>query len=144
MPETVLAAGEYTQDEAEADAAITPGHMVNETGTGVAVHGTAAEANPQVLFAREFSEVGRGIDDDYAAGDNAKYIRPYTGARVRARLASGNTYTGGDTELVSAGDGTLRPLDTAGGDPRTAVVAVAYEDADTTDGNVGLGQVRVE
>lgn len=143
MPDTVVAAGEYTQDEAEADAAITPGHLVEETATGVAAHATAAEVGAPVLFAREHQETGMGIDDDIPAGSNAKYIRPTPGSRVRARLAAANTYTGGDTELVSAGDGTLRPLDTAGGDTRGAIVAVAYEDADTTDGNVGLAQVRV-
>lgn len=145
MPHTVIAAGgDYEQDEAEADAAITPGELVEETATGVQPHATAAEDNPQSLFAREMPEVGKGIDDDYPTGDNVKYIRASPGMRVRARLAAGNTYSGGETELVSAGDGTLRPLDTAGGDVRGAVVAVAYEDADTTDGNVGLGQVRVE
>lgn len=143
MPETVLAAGDYTQDEANAAAAITPGELVEEVADGVQPHATAAEADAPALFAREHPETGRRIDDDYPAGDMAKYIRPTPGSRVRARLAAGNTYTGGDTRLVSAGDGTLRPLDTAGGDTEAAVVAEMYEDADTTDGNVGLAQVRV-
>lgn len=140
----ILAAGDYQQDEAPADAAITPGEMVAETGTGVAPHATAAEVNPAILFARDHPETGRGSEDDYAAGEEVKYINPDSGSRVRARLAGGYTYDGdGGTELVSAGDGTLRPLDTAGGDARGAVVAEAYESADTTDGNVDLAQVRV-
>lgn len=142
MPETVLAAGDYQQDEAEATAAITPGYLVEETADGVAPHGTAAGAAAG-FYAREHPETGRRIDDDYPAGDQVKYIRPTPGSRVRARLAAGNTYTGGDTDLVSAGDGTLRPLDEAGGDDPSNVVATVYEDADTTDGEVGLAQVRV-
>lgn len=142
MPETVIAAGgDYEQDEAAADAAITPGYLVEETATGVAPHATAA-GYAVGLFAREFPEVGRGIDDDYAAGDNVKYIRPSSGMRVRARIAADETITAGDA-LVSAGDGTLRALDTAGGDDAQAVVATAYEDAGLA-GEVDLTEVRVE
>lgn len=141
MPQTVLAAGDYTQDEAEATAAITPGYLVEETADGVAPHGTDAGASAG-YFAREHPETGRRIDDDYPAGDQVKYIRPTPGSRVRARLAAGNTYTGGETDLVSAGDGTLRPA-AGDGTESDAIVATVYDDADTTDGDVGLAQVRV-
>lgn len=142
MPETVLAAGDYTQDEANVVAEVTPGELVEEVANGIQPHSTAAGASA-AFFAREHPETGRRIDDPYPVDDYGKYIRPTPGSRVRARLAAGNTYTGGETDLVSAGDGTLRPLDTAGGDDAGNVVATAYEDADTTDGNVGLAQVRV-
>lgn len=142
MPNTVIAAGDdYEQDEAEADAAITPGYLVEETGTGVAPHGTAAGDVTVTLFAREHQETGMDIDDDIPAGSNAKYIRPSPGMRVRARIAAAETITAGD-DLVSNGDGTLRA---AAGDGTESAghVATAYEDIDTTDGNVGLAQVRV-
>lgn len=142
MPQAVLAAGDYQQDEATADgAALTPGYLVEETANGVQPHSTAAGQNAEPMFVREHSETGMGIDDDIPAGSNAKYIMPTEGSRVRARVAAGETVAKGD-ELVSNGDGTLRVLDTAGGDDPGAVVATAYE-AGGLAGEVDLVQVRV-
>lgn len=145
MATVVLAAGDsYEQDEAETDEEIDPGALVEFTGAqSIANHATDAGA-AEPYFARDHPETGRTLEDTYPAGDQAKYIRPAPGARVRARIAAGNTLDAedGDVELVSAGDGTLRPA-AGDGTEADAVVATLYEDVDTSDGNVGVAQVRV-
>lgn len=54
--------------ESFADAAITPGMLLERTATGVKKHAGAAK-NAQKLFAYERELTGDGIDVDYAAND---------------------------------------------------------------------------
>lgn len=140
MPQTILAAGDYQQDEYTADgAALTPGHLVEETANGVAPHGTAAGA-ADPYFVREHTETGMGVDDDIPAGSNAKVLMPTRGSRVRARIAAGENVTEGD-DLVSNGDGTLR-VAAGDGTEEAGHVAKAYEGGGIAD-EVDLVQVRV-
>lgn len=147
MASTVLAAGDsYEQDEAQADVDVDPGELVELTGAQtLAPHGTAAATGVEPYFARDHPETGRTLADTYPAGDEVKYIRPAPGARVRARIAAGNTLVAAnDVELISAGDGTLRPRAGDGTEADADTVATLYEDVDTSDGTVGVAQVRVQ
>lgn len=58
--------------EAIADAAITPGMLLELTATGVKKH-AGAGLNAQKMFAVENEVVGDGIDDDYATNDTVLY-----------------------------------------------------------------------
>lgn len=125
-PKTVELYGSSNQHEAIASTAITPGMLVARTGVNadgvdtVGVHSVSGGvANPS--FAVEYDLDGRGIDDDYAEGDNVVF-RTYTnGSAVYAVLGEGEEVEAGDF-LMSGGDGTL-VAHTAGG----FVVAQALE-----------------
>lgn len=139
MPQTVLAAGDYQQDEDVATAELLPGYLVEETANGFAPHGTAAGvAEPR--FVREHQETGMGMDDAIPADSNAKVLMPTEGSRVRARIAADETITKGD-DLVSNGDGTLRAA-AGDGTEEAGYVATAYEDGGLA-GEVDIVQVRV-
>lgn len=146
MPETVLAAGDYQQDEATADGvALTPGYLVEPTANGVAPHSTDAGDVLTPMFVREHTETGMGIDDDVPAGSNAKYLMPTEGSRVRARIAADEDISPGDV-LVSAGDGTLRESavdGTTGEYTETGVAVGTAVEAGGAVGEVDLVEVRV-
>ena len=89
--------------------AITPGHLIELTTTGVQKN-TDDAANVAPQFALERDEVGRDIDTAYAAGDVVKAATFAKGQRVYAFLASGQNvtkgaYLSGNTagELTSTG-----------------------------------------
>jgi len=58
--------------EAIADAAITPGMLLERTATGVKKH-AGAGLNAEKMFAVENEVVGNGIADDYAALDTCLF-----------------------------------------------------------------------
>jgi len=126
---------EIVEDEADAAAAITPGHLVEYDANGdVQPHATAADPNgARPLFADLPFDPGKDKSDDYAAGERVVlgYVRP--GVETDALLAAGETVDP-TTPLVSAGDGTLRALDTAGGDDPDAVLAYPTESVDNGGG----------
>jgi len=94
-------------EELEANAAITPGHLVERMSTGkVRVHANAGQ-NAVPMFALEDELQGNGIDDDYAAADQVQCWIPNRGDIVNAILKNGETIVIGDF-LESAGDGTLQ------------------------------------
>jgi len=104
-----------------------------------AAQSTAAEEGiPLYITVKDY--VGGGIDSSstasyadsdgqYDAGEHINVALVGTGVRLNARCASGTNYTFGD-KLVLNGDGTLRALDTAGGDDVSDTVAVARENND--------------
>lgn len=93
--------------ERVANAAITPGHLIQVMSTGnVRVHPNAAQ-NAAKIFAVESDNEGEGVDDAYAASDRVKMWFPKPGDMVYALLADGQTAAIGDF-LESAGDGTLQ------------------------------------
>lgn len=110
MANTIIAKGYVNiQDEKVANAAITPGHLVERMSTDkVKVHATAG-GSVNVLFALEDAYQGNKITDDYAADDNVFLWRPVPGEQVYgiADATSGTTIAIGDF-LESAGDGSLR------------------------------------
>lgn len=126
-----------SQYEDEAQAEVTTGDLLETVAGGVQPHSTAAGVVDRVLVA--IADAGRGMEqgDSYPAGDNTHY-RSLRGGRVHLRLAAGESVTADDdgapTRLVSAGDGTVRAFDGAGGDTDNAVVAVADETVDNSGG----------
>jgi hypothetical protein len=117
MPnEAILRHGDGNQSHATAQAAITPGDLVEVIAAAgadlgkVKKHATAGgRAAP--LFADGNWQFGTGQDDAYAAGDTVPLLAPGVGARVLARCATGVLITRG-TALESAGNGLLRALST--------------------------------
>jgi len=104
---TIILIGEGIRKERVANAAITPGHLVEVMTTGkLRVHATAA-ANAQKAFAIEDDMQGKTIDDAYAANAIVQYEVMQRGAEVNALIANGQTIAIGDP-LESAGDGTLQ------------------------------------
>jgi hypothetical protein len=82
-------------EEEKALEAITPGHLVMLTATGVQKN-TANAANVAAAFALERDELGKGIDVAYASGDYVKVGTFAPGMRVYAFLASGFNIAKGD------------------------------------------------
>jgi hypothetical protein len=92
--------------EKVAEAAITPGMLIQEGPDGVSPHATA-EGNALPMFALEDELQGNGIDDAYAADDQVQCWIPQRGEEVYAILADGYDVAIGDW-LASNGDGYLR------------------------------------
>lgn len=122
---------EYIVDEGEADAAITPGHLIEyDTTTDLFIpHGTDAGVT-QARFARKnpTADTAAGtapIDDPYADGDHVWAAIARRGCRVNALVQASENIAIGDV-LVSAGDGALREY-VSGTDAAHAPVAVARE-----------------
>lgn len=120
--------------EAIAAGTISPGYLVEVDGVSTGVdpdpelvpHGTAAQVAQQVAFAVEYSATGMGIEDDYESGDEMYYFVGLPGDRFLAVHNTAEDVAFGD-EVVSAGDGTVRALDTVGGDAAGAVIGEARE-----------------
>jgi len=104
---TIALKGDYVRKEREANAGITPGHLVEVMNTGnVRVHATLG-AQAQRAFALENDLIGKGVDDAYVAGDSVLYGVFVPGAEVYALLLTGESCSIGDF-LESAGNGTLQ------------------------------------
>lgn len=131
--------------EGLADEAITPGALLERTATGFANHGTAA-GNAAASFADINPEIGRGLDTDYADGDQIRVAFCAPGVEVNALVAAGaDAITAGDY-LESAGDGTLRLVATDTDTPqglREGIVARALEAVDNSGGGSAV-RIKVE
>ena len=93
--------------EKVANAAITPGMLIEEMTTDkVRAHATA-QGNVLPIFALEDELQGNGIDDAYAADDQVQCWIPQRGEEVYAIIADGMDIDIGDW-LASNGDGYLR------------------------------------
>lgn len=98
--------GYCIQREAAAGQVITPGALVEVAADGdVDFVLEGQEAAP--AFAVENDLTGKGIDDDYAVGDQVRYKIFNQGERVYALIADGEDIDFGD-RLTSNGDGTLK------------------------------------
>lgn len=139
-PKVINLYGSYTQHEAVAGGAITPGMLVEleaDAVDTVEAHGTAGgAANP--CFAREYYEAGYGIDDAYVEGNQVIYYTFAAGAGVYALLAAGATAITKAAFLSSAGDGTLKLA--ADGD---IAIAQAREAVDNS-GEATTARIKVE
>lgn len=123
---------EMTQHEDTGVGAVTVGNLVERVANGVQNHSTAAGQDGTTLIAIAHRGVGMEAGDAYDDGTNVKYLA-VSGGGVWLRLAAGENVARGD-QLVSAGDGTVRLLDTAGGDTAGGVVAEAEEALDNSGG----------
>lgn len=94
-------------EELVANAAITPGMLVEIMSTGkVRAHATSA-GNAVPMFALEDELQGKDIDEAYAAADQVQCWIPGRGDMVYALLADGENVAIGDF-LTSNGDGYLK------------------------------------
>lgn len=101
-------------EEYTASAAITPGMLVEESGTAGTIRKHASAATfAMPMFAIEDEKQGKGIDDAYAANDKVFVWIPGRGDQVYVLIADNSQAITIGTPLVSNGDGTLRKsLDT--------------------------------
>lgn len=118
-PKTILLMGDPVAKEAVANAAITPGHLIERMSTGKVRKHSTAGGPAMAMFAREEEYVGGGIDTAYASSDQVPFYVCRRGDEVYALLpASAPAVAIGDY-LESNGDGTLRkvvdPLSAANG-----------------------------
>ena len=132
---TIVLRGRGIQKERLAGGVITPGHLLEvDSANAVIVH-AGAGLNATKAFAKENEVIGRGIDDDYASGDQVIYEVVPPGAEINAILAANAAAIVRGEYLESDGDGTLRIVttDAATDDTqRTAPVAVALETIDNS------------
>ena len=104
---TIVLKGRGIRNEAVANAAITPGHLVELMSTGkIRVHATPG-GNAAALFAVEDDLQGKTIDQAYDASAIAQYDAVYPGCEVNALIQDGQNVAIGSF-LESAGDGTLQ------------------------------------
>lgn len=141
-------------DESEAAEALDCGDLVEEIpGDQIQKNNDAGDdglaSSPK--FALEMRERGMmatdpdmTANDQYAAGDYARYITCDGGEHILANLAAGQSVTE-NTKLVSNGAGKLRayaPAATPADNP-ASVVAEAQEALDNS-GGTGFAKLRVE
>ena len=128
MFNTIINIGDGTQYEGKAEAAITPGMLVEELSTGNIQKQATAKANVESAVAIENSLIGEGIADDYATGTNVLYRVWASGEQALLIVKQGETIAIGD-DLESAGGGEVQLLTSAGTNPigvaRNAVLANA-------------------
>lgn len=126
-------------EEFKANAAITPGMLIEQiAGGNVRAHATA-EGNVLPMFALEDELQGNDIDTAYAANDRVQAWIPNRGEIVNAILKDGENVAIGDF-VESAGSGYLQKhvADTASSAEQTtivdaAIVGVAIEALDLSD-----------
>jgi len=169
-PQTILLEGDddsYQRSNAEADGTITPGQIVEVTGTDTTaandvdlVQRYSTSAQKCVLrVALEMAKTGKIISDDYADGDYLEYRVFESGdefyglvfdgtnaAGTGADLSANANISQGDRLVVYAGageNGNLRNLDTANGDEEGAALVEALEDVDNSSGSTPA-RIRVK
>lgn len=99
-------------------------------------------------FALEFEKTGRGIDDDYSAGDQVEYRSFSTGDEAYAWLAAGEN-AAIDDPLESAGNGALKVHDGSVDDDTAATRtyydgAIVAHAAEAVDNSAGGSAVRIK
>ena len=137
-------------EELVVNAAITPGMLVEIMTTGLVRAHATRNGNAAAMFALEDELQGKGIADDYAAGDRAQVWHPAKGDQVYALLADGENVVIGDM-LGSNGDGYLKEIkggDSAAEDLPASIVAIAREAIDRSTSSGGdtnvTGRIVVE
>lgn len=132
--------GDPIVDEQEAALeALTPGHLVELTATGVQKN-TDDAANVAAAFVLENDMMGLGVDDAYAIGDRVRVGTFAPGMRVYALLASGQNVTKG-AYLTGTTTGLLTASSVAAG----IRLARALESVDASGSAPVAGtRIRVE
>ncbi len=131
---TIVIKGTGLRRERVANAAITPGHLVEVMTSGnLRVHATAGGI-AQAAFAIEDELQGNPISTDYATDAVVQYNIFEKGDVVNALIANGENIAIGNY-LVSAGDGTLELMrvDSSAEITEQYPVAIALEDCDMSD-----------
>jgi hypothetical protein len=132
------------QEEGDVDSTdLVAGHLVEKTASGYQPHSADGGGVSMPRFAKDMRGRGYEVGDSYPDGEFISYVKANGTVGLTGILAAGadlgtasNATVDGDaeTELVSAGDGTLRARD---GDPAEAVVAVAKETKDNSGAAAG-------
>lgn len=149
---TILLKGENPNiEEMEANAAITPGMLIEVMSTGKVRAHADENGNAVPRFALEDELQGKSISEAYAAADQVRCWHPQRGDQVYALLADGESVVIGDF-LASNGDGYLQKF--VGGDSGAAeelpleIVAVAREAVNRSSSSGGdtntTGRIVVE
>lgn len=127
-PETIVLKGDPILKEAQASAAISPGHVIEFGGAKDVQKQSTADKNTLLRVAVENDLIGETIEDAYAANDNVLYVslRPGDEAQLRVAASAAAIVKGDQLELT--GDGTLNKL--AAG----TAVAEALEAVDNSGG----------
>lgn len=139
IPKTILLKGEPSYHEGIANAAITPGHLIEVMSTGKLRVAATAAATVAALFAREEEYIGYGIDNAYAADDQVPYMACQSGDEVYAWLENAANVAVGAL-LESAGDGSLQATTKATTNATTAAaypIAIALQAVDNSAGGTG-------
>lgn len=129
-PQTIALKGNYIPMERKANAALSPGHLLNINSSNKFIKQAVAAKKPITMFALEKDYDAKEITVAYASDDTVKAGIFGAGHEVYARLAAAATAVVIGTHLESAGDGTLRVV-TA--DSSTAI-AIALEAVDNSAG----------
>jgi type II secretory pathway component HofQ len=111
------------QSENTAAGTITPGEFVEITSSDECQRQSTAGADAAKQIALEYSLYGRGIDDDYAIGDNVLLANVRSGDIVNALVAAGASAIVVGDSLEFDGNGGLA-LVTTGKPVAVANVAV--------------------
>jgi hypothetical protein len=147
-PDTILLKGkQFTiHEEANAGAAIMPGHLVDRNSSGEYVVHAVAAGNAAPSFALENELFGNGIEVAYAQNDQCIVAHCPRGAWVYALVAAAASAIVIGDYLESAGDGTLRKLTAAAATSqasRASVVARAVQAVDNSGGGTAA-RIKVE
>lgn len=100
-------------DEAPADAALSPGHLLELNSDGEVKRHSQVGGYSSGYWALEDGLRGRTINDAYATADQVSYVVAPRGVVVNARLKAGENASKGSL-LQSAGDGSLMVIDSQG------------------------------
>lgn len=137
----------YPVFDLKSAAAIAPGELVEKNASGLLIpHGTqGANAYPWFADFNPFAPVNTSpaIAQDWASGDNVRYIRAISGEEIYAWLGPGQT-AAIDSPLISDGAGALdvytpQAVDEGGSATYTinpdAIVAYAMEAVNNSGGS---------
>lgn len=131
--------------EKVANAAITPGMLIEIMSTDkVRAHATS-EGNVLPMFALESDLEGEDITDAYAADDQVQCWIPQRGDEVYALIADGQNIVIGDF-LVSNGDGYLKEYTTevqSDAEMSLQIVGQAIAAVNTSDSAVATSRVKI-
>lgn len=128
MSNRIQLKGVGRQEEAAAAAALTPGHLIELIAAGTVQKHSTEGGYAERAFALEDALQGKGIDDAYAAADPVSYLLAAPGDVVFAYIKAGENVAKG-AKLISAGDGTLIALASAGSGVTVEQVVAVVEDA---------------
>lgn len=135
---TIMVEGTGIQDEAVANAAITPGQLVELLSTGKVQKVAAAGGKVEIAVAIEDYLQGNGINDDYAVGARVLHRIFCRGQQVLLILADGENVAIGD-KLVAATGGEVKGQATS----TEEVLVVAMEAVDASGGSVAVDDRRI-
>lgn len=143
---TIALQGGAVRREALAHEIITPGHLLEiNTDEEAAKHSGDGGVIPGKLIALESPTAAAGttpvVDTTYAAGDTVYYAVGQPGDVYNMLLKNGETVVKGITQLVSAGDGTLKAVSI--GETTVVETVVGVADQDLTASGASRCRVRI-